>query len=408
MGEEGVETLLLIRDVERKFALAACSSEKLRSYLDLSKKIVNQRKDSKDKVYSFHESAVECIAKGKAHKRYEFVCKVSVMTTNHSNWVVGVKALHGRPYDGHTIPTALEQFKKIIGKFTRIPHEYRLTIVLDMDETLVDARSGVLHIRPFAHEILQLLSSSPGVEIVFWTAGREDHARSVATELVKANPILLHNRPHLVFRGNWMGQDDGGYHTKPLTFIANYGGRRDRVLLVDNSEYIARTCGGPAIRVSDYRPSYDGRHEDLRPLGVILQALISAAEPSAGASFSISEFFESTRGRRPPHHHYFTGMDPARSLTYFHPSQRGEPRYFLGGRAPSSPPSTLLPYFRSGRVPTDQTPQCSSGARSMLRADGGSISWPLPSPLLYLHLAQKKRTNEGARGPPLSIFICCR
>lgn len=106
----------MIRDIERKSALADRSSKKLHSYLELSKRIVNQRKDSKDKVYSFHESAVECIAKGKAHKRYEFGCKVSIMTTNRSNWVVGVKALHGRPYDGHTIPTVLEQARKIIGK----------------------------------------------------------------------------------------------------------------------------------------------------------------------------------------------------------------------------------------------------------------------------------------------------
>jgi IS5 family transposase len=56
----------------------------------------------RDKVYSVHELEVACISKGKAHKRYEFGCKVPVATTNLSNWIVGAKAIHGRPYDGHT------------------------------------------------------------------------------------------------------------------------------------------------------------------------------------------------------------------------------------------------------------------------------------------------------------------
>lgn len=39
---------------------------------------------------------VECISMGKAHKRYEFGCKVSVAKTNESNWVVGVQVLHDK------------------------------------------------------------------------------------------------------------------------------------------------------------------------------------------------------------------------------------------------------------------------------------------------------------------------
>ena len=38
------------------------------------------------------------------------------MTTNKSNWVVGAKAIHGNPFDGHTVDTALNQALKIIGK----------------------------------------------------------------------------------------------------------------------------------------------------------------------------------------------------------------------------------------------------------------------------------------------------
>lgn len=40
-----------------------------------------------------HAPEVECIAKGKVPKRYEFVVNVSVATTNRSNLVVGAKVL---------------------------------------------------------------------------------------------------------------------------------------------------------------------------------------------------------------------------------------------------------------------------------------------------------------------------
>ena len=60
-------------------------------------------------LYSLHEPSVDCISKGKAHKRYEFGTKVSVTTTNRGGFVVGMRALPGNPYDGHTLNEALEQ-----------------------------------------------------------------------------------------------------------------------------------------------------------------------------------------------------------------------------------------------------------------------------------------------------------
>ena len=47
--------------------------------------------------YSLHEPAVDCISKGKAHKRYEFGTKVSVATTTEGSFVVGMRALPGNP-----------------------------------------------------------------------------------------------------------------------------------------------------------------------------------------------------------------------------------------------------------------------------------------------------------------------
>lgn len=36
------------------------------------KKVLTQERNSKEKIYSLHEPQTACIAKGKAHKAYEF------------------------------------------------------------------------------------------------------------------------------------------------------------------------------------------------------------------------------------------------------------------------------------------------------------------------------------------------
>ncbi|WP_432211909.1 hypothetical protein [Leptospira noguchii] len=88
---------------------------RLKSLLEISERILTQSKNSKNKIYSIHSPEVECISKGKSHKRYEFGCKVSLVTTSKSNWVVGVQALHDNPYDGHTLKDAINQMEKIVG-----------------------------------------------------------------------------------------------------------------------------------------------------------------------------------------------------------------------------------------------------------------------------------------------------
>ena len=46
----------------------------------LYKRAVNQEKTDKDKVYSLHKPFTKCIAKGKAHKPYEFGNKAGMIT----------------------------------------------------------------------------------------------------------------------------------------------------------------------------------------------------------------------------------------------------------------------------------------------------------------------------------------
>lgn len=102
----------VIRDIERK---CTDPDPELKSLLAVSTRIHQQQRTDKNKVYSVHEPLVECISKGKAHKRYEFGCKVSVAATSKGGWIVGAKAFHGNPYDGHTLEDALKQVERIVG-----------------------------------------------------------------------------------------------------------------------------------------------------------------------------------------------------------------------------------------------------------------------------------------------------
>ena len=61
---------------------------------------------------------MECISKGKARAPYEFGCKVSLATNPHpaksGHFILHAEALHGNPYDGHTLAAALENIRKIV------------------------------------------------------------------------------------------------------------------------------------------------------------------------------------------------------------------------------------------------------------------------------------------------------
>ena len=101
----------LLRDLERKM------NERQRvafiEKLDLYKRAVNQEKNDKDKVYSLHKPFTRCIAKGKAHKPYEFGNKVGIVTTGKKGLkiITEVKAFLGNLFDGHTIEPLLNQMQ---------------------------------------------------------------------------------------------------------------------------------------------------------------------------------------------------------------------------------------------------------------------------------------------------------
>ena len=101
------------RDIERKVSGNTELEKRFAPLLEMGHRLLKQKRTDSNKLYSLHAPEVECIAKGKAHKRYEFGCKVSVTTTSKDNFVVGAQAFHGNPYDGHTLNEAIEQAERL-------------------------------------------------------------------------------------------------------------------------------------------------------------------------------------------------------------------------------------------------------------------------------------------------------
>jgi len=110
---QDVEGLQIVPQNAREMSLLA----QLQNLVSISKKLIAQDEHTpgKDRIYSVHEPQVECIAKGKVHKRYEFGVKVGLVTASKTNWILGAQSFPGNPYDGNTMAKALEQAERIGG-----------------------------------------------------------------------------------------------------------------------------------------------------------------------------------------------------------------------------------------------------------------------------------------------------
>ena len=134
----------VIRDIERK--LPEAHAARMNQLLEIAKRILTQQRHDKNKVYSMHAPETECISKGKAHKKYEFGVKVSVVSTSRESFVVGMRALPGNPYDGHTLKASLEQVARLTGgqpKEAYVDRGYKGHGVNNTDVWIAGAKRGV-------------------------------------------------------------------------------------------------------------------------------------------------------------------------------------------------------------------------------------------------------------------------
>jgi IS5 family transposase len=117
----------LIRDIGRKIDGDQAREALFIPLLSLASQVRHQDRHQRGpKIYALHAPEVECIGKGKARTPYEFGCKVSVATPVTSpkggQFVLHAKALHGNPYDGHTLGPIIADLERLTGVETRRIH----------------------------------------------------------------------------------------------------------------------------------------------------------------------------------------------------------------------------------------------------------------------------------------------
>ena len=117
----------VIRDIRRKISGDEPLTERFADLLALAQRVRFQdHRQRGHKVYALHAPEVECIGKGKARAPYEFGCKVSIATSatkpKGGQFVLHAKALHGNPFDGHTLGPVIADLENLTGVETRRIH----------------------------------------------------------------------------------------------------------------------------------------------------------------------------------------------------------------------------------------------------------------------------------------------
>jgi IS5 family transposase len=117
----------VIRDIRRKIAGDETLRERFADLLALAMRVRFQdHRQRGHKVYALHAPEVECIGKGKARTPYEFGGKASIATPatkpKGGQFVLHAKALHGNPFDGHTLGPVIADLEKLTGIETRRIH----------------------------------------------------------------------------------------------------------------------------------------------------------------------------------------------------------------------------------------------------------------------------------------------
>ena len=117
----------IIRDIRRNFGGNAVLEDRFGPLLDLALRVrLQEQRQRGRKVYSLHAPEVECIGRGKARAPYEFGRKVSITTPvtapKGGQFVLHAKALHGNPYDGHTLGPVIADLEKLTGVTVRRIH----------------------------------------------------------------------------------------------------------------------------------------------------------------------------------------------------------------------------------------------------------------------------------------------
>jgi IS5 family transposase len=85
----------VVREWERKIPDEVFADYK--EQLELFKRILEQKRTDKNKIYSIHKPFTSCIAKGKAHKKYEYGNKTGLIINPKELVILGIETFTGNP-----------------------------------------------------------------------------------------------------------------------------------------------------------------------------------------------------------------------------------------------------------------------------------------------------------------------
>jgi NLI interacting factor-like phosphatase len=158
----------------------------------------------------------------------------------------------------------------------------RMTVVLDLDETLLSARRGSTYVvRPFARNLLNSLAAvvdhdgRRSIEIIIWSAGDREHVdRSV--HLLDPDSILI---SHVICRGPWYTRDTPALKNLSLlssgmpSSVDDWGGRIGTCVIVDDNPHVSVKNGNAALVI----PAFEVHNAADTTLNYVLQVLTRAA-----------------------------------------------------------------------------------------------------------------------------------
>lgn len=187
---------------------------------------------------------------------------------NEDNSALAVRNTGGtsfRSRNAHIIPAKEPQLKQ------------KLTVVLDLDETIVYARDGPLYVRPHIDELFEFLAEN--CETIVWTSSIRRYANAVVSQVDKFAAVK-----HIVYRHpSWCNTQ-----VKDLKLL---GRDLESTLIIENTPDCMRGYEANGLLVEDYT---GGELEDKTLLSLLnlLQDLVHSREVE---NISVPEYLRRTR-----------------------------------------------------------------------------------------------------------------
>ncbi|KAG5490851.1 hypothetical protein JKF63_00973 [Porcisia hertigi] len=141
----------------------------------------------------------------------------------------------------------------------------RLTVVLDLDETLIYARRGPLYVRPGIETLMRFLADH--CETIVWTSSKHRYADAVVAQIDTCGAVC-----HTVYRHRrWF---NGTSATKELRLL---GRDLETTIIVENTPDCCRGYEKNAVLVEDYEGGELADHT-LHTLLALLRDLVERHE----------------------------------------------------------------------------------------------------------------------------------